>query len=303
MHERIITDTSNFFSIDYGDIIVIDEEKYKVTGHERERRFGVEDPKFWVKKAVDLRTNERKIIKLSFFESFETKVGSVPITCFRSPDKEGEILELVKDHPGFMQGTVHRDSKGNNLRLIEPVKGPNFFIYLGLMDMDHERYFNEILPGVLKKIVKAFEAIRFLHSHGYKHGDVRNDHIIVEEDTGNYVWIDFDYDFSTSENPFSLDIFGMGNILLNAVGKGFHNLDMIRSEKKVYGDLIENVNRSDFSILNKHRLMNLKKLYDYIPVPLNNILVHFSRGAEVFYETADEIIEELNRCVYSFFYQ
>jgi hypothetical protein len=169
------------------------------------------------------------------------------------------------------------------------------------MKMDHKTYFYEILPGVLKKTVKAFEAIRFLHANGYKHGDIRNDHIIVEENTGNYVWIDFDYDFSTSENPFSLDIFGMGNILLNAVGKGFHNLDMIRDNRKVYGNLIDHVNKSDFSIFNKRRLMNLRKLYDYIPVPLNNMLVHFSGGAEIFYETSDEIIEELNRCIYSFF--
>lgn len=302
MEERIITDTSNFFSIDYGDIILIDDERYRVTGHERERRFGVEDPKFWVKKVINLKTSEKKIVKLSFFESFETRMGGVPITCFRNPEKEGEILELVKDHPGFMHGTIHRDSKGNIMRLIEPLKGPNFFIYIGSMEMDHKLYFNEILPGVLRKIVKAFEAIRFLHAHGYKHGDIRNDHIIVEEDTGNYVWIDFDYDFTTIENPFSLDIFGMGNILLNAVGKGFHNLDMIRSNKKFYGDLIDRVNKSDFSIFNKRRLMNLKKLYEYIPVPLNNMLVHFSRGAEIFYETADEIIEDLNRCIYSFFH-
>jgi len=301
MKERIITDTSNFFSIDYGDIIAIDDEKYRVTGHERERRFGVEDPKFWVKRVVNLKTNEKKIIKLSFFESFETKMGGVPITCFRSPDKEGEILELVKDHPGFMHGTVHRDSKGNNIRLIERVKGPNFFVQIGSMDIDHDIYFNEIMPGVLRKIVKTFEAIRFLHAHNYKHGDIRNDHIIIDEDTGNYVWIDFDYDFSTSENPFSLDIFGMGNILLNAVGKGFHNLDMIRDNKKVYGDLIDRVDKNDFSIFNKRRLMNLKKLYNYIPVPLNNMLAHFSRGSEIFYETTDEIIEDLNRCLYSFF--
>ena len=300
MKERIITDTSNFFSIDYGDIISVDGKRYRVTGHERERRFGVEDPKFWVKRAVDLDTDEKKIIKLSFFETFETNMGGVPITCFRNPDKEGDILNLGKDHPSFMHGTVHRDSKGNNLRVINPVKGPNFFIYIGSMEIEHEEYFYGVLPYILRHIVKAFEAIRFLHINGYKHGDIRNDHIIVEESTGNYVWIDFDYDYSSPENPFSLDIFGMGNILLNAVGKGFHNLDMIRTDTKKYGDLIKNIDNRDFSIFNKRRLMNLRKLYRYIPVPLNNMLTHFSRGTEIFYENADEIIEDLYRCIYSF---
>ena len=301
MNERIVTDTTNFFSIDYGDIIAIDNKKFKVTGHERERRFGVEDPKFWVKKVVDLDTNEKKLIKLSFFESFETKMGGVPITCFRNPDKEGDILNLVKDHPGFMHGSVHRDSKGNNMRVIEPVKGPNFFLYIGAMDeIDHEEYFYGVLPYILRQVAKAFEAIRFLHTNGFRHGDIRNDHIIVEEDTGNYVWIDFDYDYSSPENPFSLDIFGMGNILLNAVGKGFHNLDMIRNNTKKYGDLINNIDDRDFSIFNKRRLVNLRKLYRHIPVSLNNMLIHFSRGAEVFYENTDEIIEDLYRCLYSF---
>ena len=301
MNERIITDTTNFFSIDYGDIIVTGNSKYRITGHERERRFGVEDPKFWVKRAVDLETGEKKIIKLSFFESFETKMGGVPITCFRNPDKEGDILELVKDHPGFMHGEVHRDSKENNMRIITPVKGTNFFVYLGSMnDIEHEEYFFGVLPYILRQVAKAFESIRFLHINGYRHGDIRNDHIIVEEDTGNYVWIDFDYDYSSPENPFSLDIFGMGNILLNAVGKGFHNLDMIRDNTEKYGDLINNIDDSDFSIFNKRRFMNLRKLYKYIPVPLNNMLAHFSRGAEVFYESTDEIIEDLYRCLYSF---
>lgn len=303
MNERIITDTSNFFTIDYGDIIIIDGERFRVTGHERERRFGVEDPKFWVKRAVDLKTGKKKIIKLSFFESFQTKMGGVPIDCFRNPEKEGDILDLVKDHPGFMHGTVHRDLKGNNIRLLEPVKGQDFFLYIGSMNMDHETYFHEMLPGILRNILKAFEAIRFLHIHGYKHGDIRNDHIIVEENSGTYVWIDFDYDYSTTENPFGLDIFGMGNILLNAIGKGFHNLDMIKKNRNIYGDLIDRVEESDFSIFNRRRFMNLKKLYHYIPVPLNNMLAHFSRGAEIFYETTDEIIEDLYRCLYSFINQ
>ena len=137
--------------------------------------------------------------------------------------------------------------------------------------------------------------------NGFKHGDVRNDHIIVERDTGNYVWIDFDYDYDTEENPFSLDILGLGNILLYAIGKGLHNLHMIRKNTHLYGDLIDRLEPGDFSILNRRRLMNLRKLYPYIPVTLNEILAHFSTGAEIYYESVDEIIEDLNRCLYSFY--
>ena len=298
MAGRLFTDTTEFFNIEYGDVIQIGEKHFTITGHERESRFGMEDPKFWVKKAVDVDTGEKKILKLAFLETFETSLGGVKIRCFRSPAKEGDILELVKDHPYFMQGTVHWDVKGNNIRVLDIVRGSNFFAYIDSLNVGYETYFHKMLPDILQRLVKAFEAIRFLHVHGFKHGDIRNDHIIVERGTGNYVWIDFDYDYDAGENPFGLDIFGLGNILLYAIGKGFHNLYMIKNDKMVYGDLIDRLEPQDFSILDKWRFLNLKKLHPFIPVVLNDILLHFSRGATVYYEIVEEILEDLNRCLH-----
>lgn len=300
MDGRLFTDTSDFFAIDSGDEILIGGQRYRVTGHERERRFGIEDPKFWVKRA-DSETGQKKIVKLSYFESFHTNLGGVKIRCFRNPDKEGQILEAVKDHPYFMQGVSHNDEKGNNMRVLDIVRGPNFYVYIQGLKMDHETYFNTMLPDVLKKLVKAIEAIRFLHLKGFKHGDIRNDHIIIESGTGNYVWIDFDYDFEAMENPFSLDIFGLGNILVCAIGKGLHSLYDIDSDRKTYGDLIDRLEPGDFSILDKWRFFNLKKLYPYIPSMMNDILMHFSKSADVWYEYVQEIIEDLNRCIYHCF--
>ncbi|CAN2041536.1 Protein kinase [Candidatus Magnetomoraceae bacterium gMMP-15] len=294
MKTRQFTDTTDFFAIDGGDEILVDEKRYKITGHERERRFGIDDPKFWVKRAVNVESGERKIIKLSYLESFEISVGGVKIICFRNPDKESEILEFVKDHPHFMHGTTHIDPKGNNVRILDIVRGRNFFVYIDGLPVDHETYFNTMLPDILRKLVTAFEAIKFLHNNGFKHGDIRNDHIIVESTTQDYVWIDFDYDYEATENPFSLDIFGIGNILLAAIGKGFHNLYMIDSDKKKYGDLIDNLEIGDFSILDKWRFVNLRKLYPYIPRMLNDILMHFSRGTDIYYDFVQEIIDNLN---------
>ena len=299
MSERLVTDTSDFFSIDYGDIILVEGKKYRVTGHERERRFGMDDPKFWVKRAVASETEEKKILKLSFLESFETSLGGVKIRCFRDPDKEGNILKLVKDHPHFMQGISCRDTRDNNIRILDIIRGPNFFVYIDSLSMPYETYFHTVLPGILGKLVKAFEAVRFLHSYGFRHGDIRNDHIIVERDTENYVWIDFDYDYETSENPFGLDIFGLGNILLYSIGKGFHGLHMIKNNTFIYGDLIDRVEPGDFSILDKWRFLNLRKMYPFIPVTLNDILMHFSKGADIYYESVGEILEDLNRFLHS----
>ena len=301
MRERIFTDTSNFFGIDYGDMIHVGGRHYLIKGHEREERFGLDEPKFWVKKAIDMDTGERKIIKLSFFESFETQIGHVKIPCFRHPEKEGRVLALVGNHPHFMHGRAYYDEKGNNVRVLDIVYGKNFYQYVNSITIDHRQYFQKLLPGILEKLLTLFEALRLIHENGFKHGDIRNDHVIIEEKTGNYVWIDFDYDFDSVENPFSLDLMGLGNILTYAIGKGFHNLkekDAVNGNL-IYKDLISKVAPEDFSIVHQWRFMNLKKLFPYIPSGLNDILAHFTLGSDVFYESVDEIVADLKTCLYS----
>ena len=48
-------------------------------------------------------------------------------------------------------------------------------------------------------------------------------------------------------------------------------------------------------IMYKSRFMNLKKLFPYIPDSLNNILLHFTKGVEIFYEHIDEVLEDLHQ--------
>lgn len=299
MNERKAKDTSDFFAIDRGDVIEVGGRRYEVIGHAKERRFGIEDPKFWVKRVVDMETAERKIIKLAFNEAFTTTVAGVTIQCFRSPEKEARILAHVSGHPNFMQGLSYTDRNGSNIRVLDVVRGMDYLTYIDSFHMPHARYTSEVLPMILNKLIKAFEAIHFLHRQGFKHGDIRNDHLYMEQATGNLVWIDFDYDFETPENPFSLDLFGMGNLLVYTIGKGFHHHYMIAHDRLTYGNLMEKLTVEDFSILDSRRLMNLRKLYPHIHKTLNDVLMHFSRGADVYYEAASEIIEDLNRCLYS----
>jgi hypothetical protein len=301
MSGRLITDTGNIFAIDNGDEIALGDRRYRVTGHVYEQRFGIDDPKIWVKRVEDCETGEKKIIKLAYLESFIVTIAGISIRCFRDPEKEGRILQLVRNHPHFMQGRVYRDQEGRNIRVLDIVQGPSYFVYLSNLKMPYERYFATMLPALLRNLVRAFEALRFLHIHNFQHGDVRNDHLIVDNKSGLYVWIDFDYDYQASENRFSLDIMGMGNIILYTVGKGFHIHYDIKNNARFYGDLLSRLDSDDFSLLDKQRLVNLKKLYPQIPALLNNILMHFSRGADVYYEYAEEIIEDLNRCIHVHF--
>lgn len=291
--QRVFTDTSNFCSINSGDIIDVGNRRYLVKGEQKEARFGIEDPKFWVKNVIDLQTQERKILKLYYSETFTTNLGGIKIPCYRNPWKEGDILNLVQGHPSFMQGNTYTDAADNPVRVLDIVRGTNFLNYLDQFRLPHETYFWTVLPEILHRLVEAFQAIGHLHHNGFRHGDIRNDHLLVSQGRKHYVWIDFDYDFELMENPFSLDLFGLGNLLVNAVGKGFHELYLIRNDTYVYKDLINRLTPDDFSLLHKSRLMNLRKFYPYIPTMLNNVLLHFSSGAHVFYESVDEITEDI----------
>jgi hypothetical protein len=66
-------------------------------------------------------------------------------------------------------------------------------------------------------------------------------------------------------------------------------------ERAFYGDLVERLEPGDFSILDRWRLFNLRKLYPYIPKQLNDVLMHFSSSADVYYEYTDEMLDDIRR--------
>ena len=105
------------------------------------------------------------------------------------------------------------------------------------------------------------------------HGDIRTDHILIEKDTGRYRWIDFDYTYEWSENPSGLDFFGLGNILLFAVGKSFYPVQELRKPSSKYSSVLPSLSDEDFSLYSRNRIMNLRKLFPYIPESLNLILM------------------------------
>jgi len=126
---RIHTDTSDFFALDAGDVVVLNGRPYLVRNSIREGRFGLEDEiKYWVKRAIDLASGAMRIIKLVFYERFEATIGGITFECFRSPRKEARILELVNDHPNFMHGSSVADEKGNIVRVLETISAGGFML-------------------------------------------------------------------------------------------------------------------------------------------------------------------------------
>lgn len=288
---NIHTDTSDFFRIDYGDILILKNRPYLIRQYAKEGRFGLDDePKYWVRRAVELDTKVHKFIKLVFYEKFTATVGDIQFECFRSPKKEARILELVRDHPHFMQGVSMPDEKGNIVRVIDVVHGKPLVRTLDNLEDDHHYYFFNHFPGLLRRFYESVAAIQYLHDHGEKHGDIRRDHIIIDAETDKFRWIDFDFNYRHRENIFGYDLFGLGNILIYLVGKD----DVIISDlKKQHLTALEKLNENDVNIVFRHRVANLKKIYPYIPTALNLVLLHFSRGANRFYENCRDLLEDL----------
>jgi hypothetical protein len=58
---RIVTDTSDFFRLESGDILLLGGKPYLMRTSVREARFGLDDEvKHWVKRAIDLVTGQMK---------------------------------------------------------------------------------------------------------------------------------------------------------------------------------------------------------------------------------------------------
>jgi hypothetical protein len=289
----VITDTTEFMSITYGDVIKVGGRHYLVMGDERERRFGMEDPKFWVKRCIELESGEYRILKLEFAETFDQHIGPLTIACHRSAAKEARILRLVEGDPRFMQGQAHRDEKGNLVRVLLRVAGRRLDLNVEDENADHRTYFHEIYPGILERFVRACKAIQFLHDNGETHGDIRRDHLYVDHQSGEYCWIDFDYGYDMAENPFGLDLFGLGNILAFITGKGVHTIQ----DRAATDPDAPVITEADCALFFRHRIVNLRKLFPYVPEDLNRVLLHYSSASEVYYETVPELLSDLEPCL------
>ncbi len=291
---RVFTDTTSFTSIDYGDIIVIDDRYFLVTGYTREGRFGVDDQvKPWVPRVEELRSGKRQILKLVFHETFAITLGPFTIPCYRSPEKEARVLELVQGHPAFMQGEAVLDEAGNLVRILNIVNGSRLDKVIWRSQADYPAYFSSELPDILGRYLESVQAITLLHAHGLRHGDIRRDHILVDRHTNRFVWIDFDYDFYMPEKPFVLDIYELGNLLMFLVARKHYHPRDILADPALGQQVLDTIEPGDYALLQPNRIVNLRKLFPFIPRQLNDIFLHFSQGTEVFYDTVEELHQDL----------
>ena len=288
---RIVTDTTEFMSIGPGDVISVGGRHYLVHRDAVERGQAYTDTKFWVKKCMELESGAPKLLKLVFHESFHLTYGCVQIKCYRSPRKEARMLDLVRGDTRFMQGRSARDEAGNRLRIIDIIQGRRIDHVVAKIKGDHKTYFQTHYPAILEKFIESCQAIDGLHHQGERHGDINLDHLMLEYATDTYRWIDFDYAYEAQANPFALDLFGLGQLLACITGKWVHTAHTVR--ELGLDPVGIGLTRDDFSCVHKNEIMNLRRLFPYIPEELNTVLLHFSEGAEIGYDSVGEMVEDL----------
>ena len=286
-----IKDTADFFRVDYDDVVVLNDVPFLVRNNEREGRFGLDDePKFWVKRAINLVTGETNILKWVFRERFNVVIGDFSFECVRSPQKEARILELVRGRDDFMQGRTVIDSTGSPLRILDFIRGRTLSQIAPTLGRDHEDFFRNHYPALLDEYLRIVRAIAFLHESGEKHGDIRRDHLIKDDATGRYRWIDFDFNYIHGPSRYAYDLFGLGNILMFITGRGDVTTHRLLADDP---DTLGRLTEDDVNVVFHNRVANLQKIYPYIPARLNRVLMHFSMSAKIFYDNTRELLDDL----------
>jgi hypothetical protein len=289
---EVITDTSVFTLIERDQVVRLGKRWFLVDGTLTEGRFGIDDqPKFWVRSVTDLEDGSSRILKCVFLEEFIMRVGPIRIPCWRSPGKEGDVLDFVRGDDRFMQGVSVEDEQGNLVRILDRIDGPSLYRHLTGLELEHERFFTTRFPDLLEELIRSFEGIQKLHEAEFCHGDIRTDHMLFDRTTGSLRWIDFDLVQSFSD----YDVWSLGNILAWCVGMGQHTFQSVRHDPRFPESVRGALRHEDGSVFFNHRIMNLRKLFPYVPETLNDILMRFSFADGEGYACVGDLLRDLRR--------
>jgi hypothetical protein len=78
------------------------------------------------------------------------------------------------------------------------------------------------------------------------------------------------------------------------VGQGYVLLHELKSRNH---GVLSRLSDAELNIIFNNRVVNLKKVYPYIPDTLNRVLLHFSNGANWFYEQVGQLIHDLRPAI------
>jgi len=86
------------------------------------------------------------------------------------------------------------------------------------------------------------------------------------------------------------DVWSVGNVLHFVSARRIVRIREVLANRP---DLVSRIGPEDASLFFPYRLMNLGKLYPWLPPPLTETLRRFAVGDCVRYERVDEVVEDL----------
>jgi hypothetical protein len=95
------------------------------------------------------------------------------------------------------------------------------------------------------------------------------------------------------EDYADFDLWSLGNVLHCVVGKGFVSFRDVIDQRP---NLAASLSDDDGSVFFRHRVMNLRRVYPYVPAKLNEVLLRFSRGAKACYDAISQVVQDLREC-------
>ena len=164
------------------------------------------------------------------------------------------------------------------------------------LDLDHETYFHEVLPGVLTNLLEAFRALNSSSTRrGSSTGMCGPTICSWSRPPAGMSGSTSDYEVSHSD----YDLWSLGNVLCFIVGKGNHHPNEVVCKPGNYPNPLcgQELTNDDLLLSGQNRVANLAKLFPYIPLDLNRILMRFSAGTEAFYGSVEELVDDLERVV------
>ena len=79
-------------------------------------------------------------------------------------------------------------------------------------------------------------------------------------------------------------------LLIFLVGGGDITIQQLHASESA---VVDKLSPDDMNIIFNNRVANIQKVYPYVPDALNYILMHFSNGANLFYENTEQLLEDL----------
>ena len=131
--------------------------------------------------------------------------------------------------------------------------------------------------------------MEFVSEHNMHHGDIRNDHIFIEAETGVCKWIDFDYSVTHAD----YDFWSLGNLIIFTAAGGLLLHKDISQNPDRYPRLTSPISAGDCSLYHKYRVANVRKVYPYISKKINHICMRHAIDHIAIYEDYPSLIHDL----------